>query len=132
MHLSSDTALDLIEGRIASAEVELLMMHVDRCSKCNQDLSEWRRVHSRLGGRHLVSAPLGVLERAQAIFSSDVSRPIFPEISATIVFDSFAQPAFEGARGATEGRQMVLHAEELDIHLKVSANPSQQQIIGQV
>jgi hypothetical protein len=50
---------------------------------------------------------------------------------AAILFDSRTQ-AFAGTRGATDTRQVVMRAEELDIHLKISTNPSQHQIIGQV
>jgi len=50
---------------------------------------------------------------------------------AVIVFDSFAEP-FSGARGGSEARQVLMQAEEFDIHLKISTNPAQHQIVGQV
>jgi hypothetical protein len=53
------------------------------------------------------------------------------EIVAAILFDSLTQPV-ANARGATDSRQVLMRAEEFDIHLKISANPSQHQIIGQV
>jgi len=61
----------------------------------------------------------------------ELKRSALRTIVAATVFDSLTQP-FAGARGATAGRQVVLRAEELDIHLKISTNPSQKQIIGQV
>ena len=61
----------------------------------------------------------------------ELKRPAPREIVAAIVFDSLTQP-FADARGATDARQVVMRAEELDIHLKISADPSQHQIIGQV
>jgi hypothetical protein len=63
--------------------------------------------------------------------STEMKRSAPRKIVAATVFDSLTQP-FAGARGATAGRQVVLRAEELDIHLKISTNPSQRQIIGQV
>ena len=63
--------------------------------------------------------------------STERKRSALRKITATTVFDSLTQP-FAGARGATAGRQIVMRAEELDIHLKISSNPSQRQIIGQV
>jgi len=59
------------------------------------------------------------------------NRSMHREIVAAILFDSLARP-FAGVRGATDARQVVMRAEELDIHLKISVNPSQNQIIGQV
>jgi hypothetical protein len=52
-------------------------------------------------------------------------------VAAAILFDSLTQ-AFIGARGATDARQVLMRAEEFDIHLKISTNPAQHQIIGQV
>src|SRR6516164_9747544 len=68
-------------------------------------------------------------EHAQAIF--DARPESKREIAAAILFDSLTQP-FADARGATDARQVRMHAEEFDIHLKISSNPSQHQIAGQV
>ena len=61
----------------------------------------------------------------------ELRRPTPRQVVATILFDSLTQP-FADARGATDARQVVMRAEEFDIHLKISTNPSQHQIIGQV
>lgn len=65
----------------------------------------------------------------------DAHRTVQPPTSrasvAAILFDSLTQPII-GARGATDARQVLMRAEEFDIHLKISANPAQHQIVGQV
>jgi hypothetical protein len=72
-------------------------------------------------------------EPAQAILDSHPEvKPTIREIFAGVVFDSCTQPAFAGARGATDSRHVVLRAEELDIHIKISRNLPLQQIMGQV
>jgi len=63
--------------------------------------------------------------------SRELKRPMPREIVATILFDSLTQPIAD-ARGATDDHQVVMRAEEFDIHLRISANPSQHQIVGQV
>ena len=46
-----------------------------------------------------------------------------PQALASLVFDSFAQPALAGARGgAAMSRQIVLRAEGFDIHLVGTLN----------
>jgi hypothetical protein len=72
-------------------------------------------------------------EHALATFDTrrELKRPTPREIVAAILFDSLTQPIAD-ARGATDARQVVMGAEELDIHLKIVANPSQHQIVGQV
>jgi hypothetical protein len=133
MHLTSELALDLIEGRLVSSEIPALMMHIERCGSCARQLTEWRRIHSRLTSPHLKSTPPALLEHAETILGGMDGKPTtFREIVAAVVFDSLLQPALAGARGATDARQIVMRAEELDIHLKISTNPSKQQIIGQL
>src|SRR5215475_4682657 len=72
-------------------------------------------------------------EHDEAILDAcrELNRSTPREIVAVILFDSLTQP-FADARGATDARQVVMRAEEFDIHLKISANPSQHQIVGQV
>ena len=72
-------------------------------------------------------------EHAQAIVypRRALERPPTRKTVAAILFDSLAQP-FADARGGADARQLLMRAEELDIHLKISANRSQHQIVGQV
>ena len=61
----------------------------------------------------------------------ELKRATPRQITAATLFDSLTQP-FENARGAADSRQVLMRAQEFDIHLKISTNPSQHQIIGQV
>src|SRR5215470_13839730 len=72
-------------------------------------------------------------EHAQTISDvrRELKRPTPRKVVAAILFVSLTQP-FADARGATDARQVVMHAEQFDIHLKISADPSQHQIVGQV
>jgi hypothetical protein len=72
-------------------------------------------------------------EHPQAIVNArrEPKRSTPREVIAAILFDTLTQPIAD-ARGATDARQVVMRAEEFDIHLKISANPAQHQIIGQV
>jgi hypothetical protein len=72
-------------------------------------------------------------EHVQAIFDVplETQHSTSREVVAAILFDSLTEP-FANARGATDARQVAMRAEELDIHLKISTNPSQHQIIGQI
>src|SRR5262245_9379610 len=134
MHISHAFALDLIEGQTGSAETEALIQHIDGCSSCKELMEEWRRMHSLLKRSHLESAPPELLERAETIFNvRPTPKPsAIKEVVAAVGFDSFMQPAFAGARGAMASRHILLRAEELDIHLKISMDPALRQMVGQV
>ena len=52
---------------------------------------------------------------------------------AAIVFDSFLEPALAGVRGAAAAaRQVVMRAEEFDIHIKIWGEPEHRQMLGQL
>ena len=134
MHITEEIALELIEGQTRTPEMKASIEHIDRCSSCNELMEEWRRMHSSLKRSHLESAPAEFLERARTIFGArpTAGRSGIKEVVAAVVFDSFSQPAFAGARGATAAQHVLLRAEEFDIHLKISMNPSLRQMVGQV
>jgi hypothetical protein len=63
--------------------------------------------------------------------SVTVQRSTQGELTAIIVFDSIKE-RFAGSRGPAEARHVVARSEELDIHLKISTNPTNEGILGQV
>jgi len=120
MHLSSEVVFDLLEGRAQLLQAAALNAHIHMCSDCNQQLNEWRKVHALLGRTHLAHAPDNVLRNAEAIFTP-------PRASAAAAIRQIA-----GARGATDDRQVVLRAEEFDVHIKIFGDNGQRQLIGQI
>jgi hypothetical protein len=134
MHLNSEVVLDLLDGRTDSSRLSELNTHIEQCASCGRQLDEWRTIHSMLGRPHLASAPAQLLRLADSIFEPTPSpvREGIRKVVAALVFDSFMQPAFAGVRGTAEARQVVLRAEDFDVHVKISGDPGQQQLIGQI
>lgn len=134
MHLNSETALDFVEGRLQTDQIVFWTQHISTCAACTQDVANWRKLGTGLKRSHLVSAPNQDLEKALHIFpSASADRPKQRSVLASIVFDSFQQPAFAGARGAAaQTRQLVLRAEEFDIHVKIWGEHDHRQLLGQV
>jgi hypothetical protein len=114
--------IDVIEGRNENK-------HAEECSDCRRQLEEWKQLHSRLHRTQLLDAPAALLVEAHGIMEP---RPKFGEVLASMIFDSFTQPAFAGARGAGTARQVVLRAAEFDIHVKISGKPENLLINGQI
>ena len=134
MHLTTETALDLIEGRLASDQVGFWNQHLSTCSACAQDVAAWQKLGKDLKRSHLKSASPTDLANAFSMFSGTGTANTEPRhILASVVFDSFQQPAFAGARGAAaHARQLVLRAEEFDIHVKIWGDDQHRQMLGQV
>ena len=135
MHLSSEIALDLIDGRLPQDQKAFWNHHMDHCQECTAEISRWRELETALRRSHLKSAPDVSMKKAVRIISPRAAedRPARRSALASIVFDSFLQPALAGARGVSgNARQLVMRAEEFDIHIKVWGEPEHRQMLGQV
>jgi hypothetical protein len=136
MHLSSETVLDFLEGRLTSSNGEFWRGHLDNCAECRQEISRWEAMKTDLKRTHLSSAPGPDLQKAMQIFphQPDHGGSRIRSVLAAIIFDSFAEPAFAGARGtsAAAARQVVMRAEEFDIHIKIWGERERRQLLGQL
>jgi hypothetical protein len=134
MHMSTETALDLADGLLEPAQAEFWETHILTCTTCMQDMADWRNLGINLKRSHLENAPSKDLERAFDIFGpARTAGSKLRQVLAGIIFDSFQQPAFAGARGgATAARQLVLRAEEFDIHVKIWGEQHHRQLLGQL
>jgi hypothetical protein len=135
MHLTVDETLDLIEGRARESQITFWTTHAETCGDCQEQLKSWKQLHFSLKNRILKSAPEGLVRTAEAIFEVPATRkwiPALREVLASVVFDSFAQPALAGARGSASARQIVLRAEEFDIHVRISGESERRHMTGQV
>ena len=84
---------------------------------------------------HLESAPDQELQKAMHIYrrKPDGGSSRVRSVLASLVFDSFMQPASAGARGTTAAaRQLVMRAEEFDIHVKIWGEDDHRQMLGQL
>ncbi len=144
MHLISETALDLIDGTMAQAERRFWTNHLESCSQCAVELNDWAELTQWVKGSHLIDAPEQVQTLAMGIIKPrktlETRRPL-QQILATVVFDSFAQPAWASVRGRTVEqtvsdeplcRELVLAAVEFDIHVRISTSEQRRQLLGQI
>jgi len=132
MHLRAEEALDLIEMKTSEDQIHFWKAHIATCSSCLNQLQDWQRICALLKRENLESAPEPLSHLANAIFEPTAQRRPLREVIASIVFDSFTQPALAGARGASAARQLLLTAEDIDIHLRVWSLGTERRIAGQV
>jgi hypothetical protein len=134
MHLTADEALDLIEGQARESQVTFWTSHMVACDDCREQLKAWKQLHTSLTGSQLESAPQNLIHAAEALFEvkPQATRPTLRAIIASIVFDSLSQPALAGARGSASTRQIVLRAEEYDIHLRIWGESQKRRMTGQL
>src|ERR671934_102247 len=92
------------------------------------------RFYARIPVRRRSVASVESLEWATRIFPRQSNaRPNVRSILAATVFDTFSQAVLAGARGAVgEARNLVLRAEDFDIHVQISGEREQKQILVQI
>jgi hypothetical protein len=132
MHLSAEVALDLIEKRASQDQVDFWNGHLLNCAGCTERLQAWQRICSLLKRENLESAPEFLIRAGEALFGPQAAGRSLREVVASLMFDSFAQPALTGARGASAARQLLLSAEGIDVHLRVSTQGNRRRIAGQI
>lgn len=132
MHLSAEEAVDLVEKKASPDQIRFWDAHMATCSTCRNQVEDWSRIRALLNRKNLESAPEALVARAESVFEPPVARKSLREILASVVFDSFAQPALVGARGGSGSRQFLLTGEEFDIHVRVWALGAARRITGQI
>jgi hypothetical protein len=135
MHMNSETTLDFLDGRLDHVQEDFWKQHLELCGGCTESLGQWEEVRFTLKRSHLKSAPAEDLERAFNIFPHRIqeSGSRLRRVLAVVMFDSFLEPSLAGARGvAAAARQIVLHAEEFDIHLQIWGEQDRVQVLGQM
>jgi hypothetical protein len=134
MHLTTEVALDLMEGRLNKDKEVFWKRHLDICDRCSQQFRIWEQLRTHLKRSHLQSAPEQDVKNAVDIFPRPSERgSSLRRILATIVFDSLLQPSMAGARGSSpDARQLVMRAEEFDIHIKIWGDGEHRQMLGQL
>jgi hypothetical protein len=142
MHLNSETALNMADGTMSVIEVPYWDKHLKSCGECIAKFEVWKALIDSVSRAHLVSAPEEVVTSARGIFrvrriSED--RPTLRQIVASVIFDSFAQPATVSVRAelATYDqqavmRQVVFQAEEYDIYVRLSMFEDHRDLLGQI
>jgi len=135
MHLNTEVALDLIEGRLHKDEEAFWTRHMELCRDCAQGVWQLRQLGLDLKRSHLKSAPPHDLDSAVRIFQPTPQQvpSTIPSVVAAIIFDSFMQPSMAGLRGSGSlARQIVMRADEFDIHVKIWGDEDRKQMLGQL
>jgi hypothetical protein len=135
MHINSEIALDFVEGRLATTQELRWTGHLESCSECSAKMNAWRGFRESLKPPLLESAPPSLLTSAVALFQLQgrvEARRSIRQVIATLFYDSFTEPAFAGARGATTARQVVMRAAEFDIHMSIWMTHESRELLGQI
>ncbi|MEW6125980.1 MAG: zf-HC2 domain-containing protein [Acidobacteriota bacterium] len=127
-----------LEGEADKPLTLAVHSHLESCASCNAARAWYEQVKAIAANDETVAPPEWVLRRASKIFGSQNLRETFVEragrLIAALVFDSFGNLGFAGARSfASAERQLLYRAEPYSIDLQLTpAADAQGELKGQI
>jgi hypothetical protein len=133
-HLSTDAALEAGRGVTHLPDESSLAKHIKTCASCKDKVNRWKglaAVTRRLRAGH---PPEEIVGRARALALKGPRVTAVLGLKAALRYDSARVPLPAGVRGASLSDQVVYHAQEFAVELRVSRTRSRHLVIvvGQI
>ncbi len=132
-HFTTEKWIDFVNHFVTASENQLMEKHLNQgCKRCMETVLLWERVRQSAASEANYQPPEGAVRVAKAAFAEAGLTGQRKETDSRIkvLFDSFLQPAFEGARSSGAGtRQMLYRADPLQIDFQVEAKPGGSRIV---
>jgi len=132
-HFTTEKWIDFINQVVAANEKTLMEKHLERgCKRCMDIVSVWQRVRQSAAAERSYQPPADCVRLAKAAFAGAAltGQAKGAGSRVKVLFDSFLQPVFEGARSAgTPTRQMLYRADPFQVDLQLEAKPGGSRIV---
>jgi len=136
---SFERLIDYLDGHLAKEDADRVAAHLaSDCRQCAPTRDWYASVREAVASDDSLEPPPWVFKRAVRIFDEKGSRPRLIEklgrAVASLVFDSFAQPAVLGVRSTeTANRQLLYQAGDYHIDLQIApSDASRADVRGQI
>jgi hypothetical protein len=132
-HFTTGKWIDFVNQAVDINEKQVMERHLEQgCKRCIKTVSLWERVQ-RLGASEAsYQPPEDAVRVAKAAFAGAglAGQKTGSGNRVKVLFDSFRQPVFEGARSAGTGtRQMLYRADPFQIDVQVEAKHGGNRIV---
>jgi hypothetical protein len=132
-HFTTENWIDFVNQAVDSNAKELMERHLKQgCKRCMKTVSLWQRVRQSAASEVSYQPPEGAVRVAKAEFAGAglAGQKKGAGSGIKVLFDSFLQPVFEGARSAGVGtRQMLYRADPFQIDVQVEAKHGGNRIV---
>src|SRR4029077_8713635 len=132
-HFTTENWIDFVNQAVDTDAKESMERHLkEGCKRCTKTVSLWRKVQQSAASEANYQPPEHAVRIAKATFAgADLAGQRKGAGSRIkVLFDSFLQPVFEGARSAgTVTRQMLYRADPFQIDVQLEAKPGGNRIV---
>ena len=124
-HFAIERWIDFVNQAVDTNEKQLMERHLQQgCKRCRKTVSLWQKVWQSAASEANYQPPEHAVRLARAAFAEAglAGQRKGAGSRIKLLFDSFLQPAFDGARSAGTGtRQMLYRADPFQIDIQVEA-----------
>jgi hypothetical protein len=124
-HFSMEKWIDFVNQVANTSEMESMKQHLQQgCKRCAATVSLWGKIRRSAASDANYQPPADAVRVVKSAFAGAVlsGKRKVAASRVAVLFDSFLQPAFAGARSAAAGaRQMLYHADPFQIDVQIEA-----------
>ena len=137
-HFTTEKWIDFTNQAVAVNEKALMEKHLEQgCKRCMEAVSLWQKVRHSAAAEGIYQPPEDSVRLAKAVFVGAGLKGLGKGTGSRIkvLFDTFLQPVFEGARSAgAVTRQMLYRADpfQIDVHLEAKPGSNRIMVTGQL
>ena len=132
-HFTTGKWIDFVNQAVGASERQLMEQHLKHgCKRCMKTVSLWQKVRQSAASEANYQPPADAVRLGKAAFAGAglAGQKKGAGSRIKVLFDSFLQPAFEGARSAGAGsRQMLYRADPFQIDIQVEAAAGRNRIV---
>ncbi len=126
-HFTNEEWIDLVNHVTSQKQQQAMQKHLGTgCKQCMETVERWQKVRKTAAAEALYQPPAAEVRIAKAAFAVAGRAAQRNEKSGLVevLFDSFLQPMFAGARSSGLGtRQMLYRADPYQIDIQIEAKP---------
>jgi hypothetical protein len=137
-HFAAEEWIDFVNDVTSGSERDAMRKHLEHgCDRCQQNVGLWEKIRRSAAAEANYQPPEQTLRVVKAGFAAS-EYPGKQKKKAgllDVLFDSFLQPVFEGARSAgSDTRQMLYRADPYQIDVQIEPQQRENRIVvtGQV
>ncbi len=132
-HFATEKWIDFVNQAVGTNEKQVMERHLQQgCKRCRKTVSLWQKVRQSAASEANYQPPEHAVRLAKVAFAEAglAGQRKGAGSRIKLLFDSFLQPAFEGARSAGAGtRQMLYRADPFQIDIQVEAAAGRNRIV---
>jgi len=133
MHFSTEEWIDFVNQVVSAGKKQEMEEHLGKgCKRCSKTVSVWQRVWRTAKTEGNYQPPSDLVRIAKAAFAGSLlaERRKRAGNLVDVLFDSFLQPVFNGARSSSTGiRQMLYRADPFQIDLQLEVQPGGRSVV---